>query len=64
MFRCMVHALSPGGPYELGFEDGMGSARWKASQPEAASSTVRSSDMLIKRLTPTRSSSFMNFGTG
>ncbi|KAF8376702.1 hypothetical protein HHK36_031629 [Tetracentron sinense] len=37
---CMVHALPPGSPHQLGFEDGMGGQRWKATQSEAASSTI------------------------
>ncbi|KAK6126147.1 hypothetical protein DH2020_040125 [Rehmannia glutinosa] len=37
---CMVHALSLGGPHELGIEDGMACVRWKTSQSEAPSSTV------------------------
>ncbi|KAF8397455.1 hypothetical protein HHK36_016372 [Tetracentron sinense] len=36
----MVHALPPGSPHQLGFEDGVGCPRWKAPQSEAASSTV------------------------
>ncbi|KAI0498332.1 hypothetical protein KFK09_021573 [Dendrobium nobile] len=44
--RCMVHALPLGGTYELGVEDGMGGAGWATADPEAASSTVRSSQVL------------------
>ncbi|PKA52467.1 Laccase-17 [Apostasia shenzhenica] len=43
---CVVHALPPGGAHELGIEDGVGGAGWAAAEPEAASSTVGSSEML------------------
>ena len=43
----MVHALPPGNPHQLGLEDGLGCLRWKAPQSEVASSTSRSSQMLI-----------------
>ncbi|RZS00863.1 hypothetical protein BHM03_00030646 [Ensete ventricosum] len=44
--RSLVHALSPGSAHELGVEDGVGGQRWGAPQPEAASSAVRSPQML------------------
>lgn len=45
--RGMVYALSPGSPHQLGIENGLACFRWKASKPKAASSTVRSSQMLM-----------------
>lgn len=44
--RSLVHALSLRSPHKLGFEDGMDSLGRTATKPEAATATVRSSEML------------------
>jgi len=47
MLRCLVHALPFGGTHVVGPEDGMAGARRQPPAPEAAPSTVRSSQVLI-----------------
>lgn len=44
--RRLVYALPPGSTHELGIEDGVGCHGWKEAQAKAATSTVRSSQML------------------